>query len=164
MFSLFGPQARYCDGISRRSFLRVGSIAAGGLLARGLSLPQLIASEETGGKRSHKSVIMVYLTGGLAHQDSVDLKPNAPQEIRGEFSPIDTCVPGVQICELMPKLAASMDKLVVLRSLVGQRDEHSSFQNLTGVSMGESQRDGTPNFGSVVSRVQGPTNPVVPAA
>lgn len=163
MFTLFGPQARYCDGISRRSFLKIGSLGAGGLFARGLTLPQLMAAEEASGRRSHKSVIMVYLTGGLSHQDSVDLKPEAPKEIRGEFSPIDTNVSGIQLCELLPKLAANMDKLAILRSLVGQRDEHSSFQNLTGVPMSVSQRDGTPNFGSVVSRVQGPTNPVVPA-
>ena len=77
---------RYCDGVSRRSFLKVGGLAMGGL-----ALPQLLRAEETaraGG--SHKSVIMVYLSGGLAHQDTFDLKPDAPAEVRGEFKPIAT--------------------------------------------------------------------------
>ena len=146
----------FCDGIPRRSFLRIGALGVGGL-----TLSRLLAAEE--GRKAHKSVIMVYLTGGLAHQDSFDLKPEAPDGIRGEFKPIDTNVPGIQVCELLPKLAAMTDKYALIRSLVGLRDEHSSFQNVTGYSMGESQRMGYPNFGSVISRVQGPTDPVVPA-
>jgi len=114
------------------------------------------------GQSSHKSVIMVYLSGGLAHQDTFDLKPNAPAGIRGEFKPIATCLPGVQVCELLPRIAASMDKLAVIRSLVGQLDEHSSFQSMTGFPMGISQREGKPHFSSVISRVQGPVDPVVP--
>jgi Protein of unknown function (DUF1501) len=111
---------------------------------------------------AHKSVIMVYLSGGLAHQDTFDLKPDAPAGIRGEFKPIATCLPGVQVCELLPKTAAIMDKVAVIRSLVGQLDEHSSFQSMTGFPMGISQREGKPHFGSVISRVQGPVDPVVP--
>ena len=77
------------NSLSRRSFLKVGSLAMGGL-----ALPQLLRAEERSGK-SHKSVIMVYLSGGLAHQDTFDLKPSAPPEIRGEFNPIATNVPGI---------------------------------------------------------------------
>jgi hypothetical protein len=106
---------------------------------------------------------MVYLSGGLAHQDSFDLKPGAPREVRGEFNPIETSVPGIQICELLPNLAQLADKYALLRAIVGLRDEHSSFQTITGYPMGESQREGRPHFGSVVSRVQGGTNPVTPA-
>ena len=98
---------------------------------------------------------MVYLSGGLAHQDTFDLKPGAPAGVRGEFKPIDTCVPGIQICELLPRTAAIMDKLVVIRSLVGQVDEHSSFQSMTGFPMGISLREGKPHFGSVISRIAG---------
>ena len=105
---------------------------------------------------------MVYLTGGLAHQDTFDLKPDAPEGIRGEFKPIDTKVPGVQFGELLPQLAACADKLAVIRSIVGLRDEHSSWQNLTGYPMDQAQREGRPHFGSVISRVQGPRDPVVP--
>jgi hypothetical protein len=158
MLTLVGEKRRLCDGVSRRSFLKIGSLAAGGL-----SLPGLLRAEEaTGSRRSHKAVIMVYLTGGLAHQDSFDLKPEAPQEVRGEFKPIDTRLPGVQICELLPKLAGMMDKLAVIRSIVGLRDEHSSFQNLTGYPMNEANRDGRPNFGSVVARLKGSADDVVP--
>jgi hypothetical protein len=71
-------------------------------------------------------------------------------------------VPGISVGELLPLSAAAMDKLILLRSLVGLRDEHSSFQNLTGYTMSVSQREGRPNFGSVISRLQGPTDPVVP--
>jgi hypothetical protein len=105
---------------------------------------------------------MVYLSGGLAHQDTFDLKPNAPAEVRGEFKPIATNVPGIQIGELLPRLARSMDKLIVLRSLVGLRDEHSSFQNITGYTMGETKREGKPHFGSVIAKMQGPRDPIVP--
>ncbi|HEV7222138.1 MAG TPA: DUF1501 domain-containing protein [Pirellulales bacterium] len=158
MLTLLGNRRRFCDGLSRRSFLQIGGLAAGGL-----SLPRLLQAEETAGAwRSHKAVIMVYLTGGLAHQDSFDLKPEAPDEVRGEFKPIDTRLPGVQICELLPKLAGMMDKLAVVRSVVGLRDEHSSFQNLTGYPMDVAKREGRPNFGSVVARLQGSGEDAVP--
>src|SRR5262249_22808810 len=71
--------------------------------------------------------------------------------------------PGIQICELLPNLAAIADKFALVRSIVGLRDEHSSFQTITGYGMGESQREGHPHFGSAVSRVLGGTSPVVPA-
>lgn len=157
MLGLLGDSRRYCDGLSRRSFLQIGTLTAGGL-----TLADVLRAEQTTRRRTQKSVILVYLSGGLAHQDSFDLKPDAPEEVRGEFKPIDTKLPGVQICELLPKLAGMMDKLAVLRSVVGQRDEHTSFQNLTGFPMNEAQRDRKPNFGCVVNRIQGPTSRVVP--
>src|SRR5690242_17853620 len=111
MLTLTGPRHRYCDGVSRRSFLQIGGLALGGL-----TLPQLLRAERKAGSgSSQRSVIMVYLSGGLAHQDTFDLKPNAPKEVRGEFNPIATKVPGIQIGELLPRLAASMDKLILLR-------------------------------------------------
>ncbi|MFN9721170.1 MAG: DUF1501 domain-containing protein [Planctomycetota bacterium] len=162
MWNLPGQSFRFCDGIARRSFLQVGSLAVGGL-----SLADVLAAESStdassGTKLRHKSVIMVYLSGGMPHQDTFDLKPDAPAEVRGEFKPIDTTVPGVQFCELLPKLSMVADKCSIVRSVVGQRDEHSSFQNLTGFTMGEVQRDGIPNFGSVIAKIHGPTDPVTP--
>src|SRR5262245_35112551 len=131
MLTLFGPRQRHCDGLSRRSFLHIGALAVGGL-----TLPRLLRAEQRAGiGRSHKSVIMVYLTGGLAHQDTFDLKPHAPAEVRGEFKPMATKVPGIQIGELLPKLAACADKYALVRSIVGLRDEHSSFQNAAGFPM-----------------------------
>jgi hypothetical protein len=158
MLTVLGPGARLCDGVTRRSFLRLGSLAVGGL-----TLPGLMRAEAKAGKKSHKSVIMVYLTGGLAHQDTFDLKPNAPAEVRGEFNPIATNVPGVQFGEHLPRLAQCMDKLAIIRSLVGQRDEHSSWQSTTGTTMDVAKRENRPHFGSVVARVQGQTDPVIPA-
>jgi uncharacterized protein (DUF1501 family) len=158
MLTVLGSRARLCDGITRRGFLRVGSLAVGGL-----TLPGLLRAEAAAGKKGHKSVIMVYLTGGLAHQDTFDLKPNAPAEVRGEFRPIPTNVPGVQFGEHLPKLARCMDKLVVVRSLVGQRDEHSSWQSMVGTTMDAAKREGKPHFGSIVARLQGQTDPVIPA-
>ena len=168
MLTLWGSSKHtgFCDGLSRRSFLKIGGLVAGGLSLPGLLEAEALAAANTGRggvdrPSSHKSVIMVYLSGGLAHQDTFDLKPDAAG-IRGEFKPIPPCLPGVHVCELLPKTAAIMDKLAVIRSLVGQLDEHSSFQSMTGFPMGISQREGRPHFGSVISRVQGPVDPVVP--
>jgi hypothetical protein len=128
----------------------------------GLTLPSLLRAEERTGRRTHKSVIMVYLSGGLAHQDTFDLKPAAPPEVRGEFKPIASRVPGVQVCELLPRMAACMDKVALVRSLTGFIDEHSSWQNLTGVPMNTAKREGKPNVGSIVAKVQGSTDGVMP--
>ncbi len=158
MLTVYGNQARYCDGLSRRSFLKVGALGVGGL-----TLPQLMRAEAASGKKSHKSVIMVYLSGGMAHQDTFDLKPNGPAELKGEFKPIATNVTGIQFGEHVPKLAKCADKLAVIRSLVGQRDEHSSWQSMTATTMDAAKRENKPHFGSVVARMQGQTDPTVPA-
>jgi hypothetical protein len=133
----------------------------------GLGLPELLRAEAQPGRpevvpHSHKSVIMIYLAGGLPHQDTFDLKMEAPEGIRGEFRPIATRLPGVQISELLPRIASVMDRVALIRSIVGMVDEHSSFQNVTGFPMGQSQREGKPSFGSTISRMQGSVNPLVP--
>ena len=117
MLKLMGPDSRgrFCDGLSRRSFLQIGALAMGAL-----SLPALLrAEQQQNGTRSSKSIIMVYLSGGLSHHDSFDMKPDAPDEVRGEFRPIATRVPGMQMSEYLPRLAGMMDKLAVVRSIVG---------------------------------------------
>ena len=129
----------------------------------GLSLPQLLRAEAAAGVRNpHKAVIMIFLPGGPPHQDFFDLKPDAPAEIRGEFSPIKTNVPGIEICELLPRLAAMMDKLAVIRSIVGATGDHYAFQCLTGRSHRQQPAGGWPSLGSVVSKLQGPVDPAVP--
>ena len=153
-----GPKARFCDGVTRRDFLRIGGLAAGGL-----SLPGLLAAEARAGiRQSHKSIIMVFLCGGPPHQDMFDLKPDAPADIRGEFKPINTNVPGIQICEHLPRLAQRMDKLAIIRSLVGARDEHSSHLCMSGYTNAEFRQGKWPSLGSVMSRLHGPVHPTVP--
>src|SRR5882762_3628896 len=119
---------RYCDGLSRRNFIKIGALGMGGL-----ALPQLLRADAASGlRRSHKAVIMIYLPGGPPHQDTFDLKMDAPAEIRGEFKPIKTAVPGIEICELLPRIAKNMDKLVPIRSIVGAKDRHDAMQCMTG--------------------------------
>lgn len=158
MLTFLGNPGRFCDGLSRRSFLQVGALGLGGL-----TLPGLMKAEAAGGKKSHKSVIMVYLSGGLSHQDSFDPKPNAPAEVRGEFKAIPTKLPGVTFCETVPKLAAIADKFAIIRSIVGQPDEHSSWMSYTGTPMETAKREKKPHFGSVVAKMQGQTDALMPA-
>jgi hypothetical protein len=158
MLTIPGVPYRYCDTVSRRSFLQIGGLALGGLTLANL----LQAEARPGASRRHRSVIMVYLSGGLAHQDTFDLKPSAPAEVRGEFRPIPTSVPGVQFSEHLPRLARCADKLAVIRSLVGQIDEHSSFQSTTGFPMNITKRENKPHFGSVIARLKGPADPIIP--
>ena len=109
---------------SRRGFLRIGALGLGGL-----TLPGLLRAEAAAGvRKSHKSVILIYLVGGPPHQDLFDLKPDAPKEVAGPWKPTATNVPGVQICEALPRLARIMDKLVVVRSLVGNQADHDAIQ------------------------------------
>jgi hypothetical protein len=150
---------RFCDGISRRDFLGIGALAMGGL-----SFPGLLRAESAAGaKRSHKAVIMVFLAGGPPHQDMVDLKPDAPAGIRGEYRPIATDVPGLMVCEHMPRLARMMKRFVVIRSIVGSGPDHSAGQCMTGYKDVISRaQGGRPSLGAVVSKLQGPVRVDVP--
>ena len=176
MLTLLGKSddQRFCDGMSRRNFLRIGGLGWGGL-----SLAQLLAADAqaatavtaTGGSASAssgskrpKSVIMIYLVGGPPHQDMFDLKPLAPSEIAGPWKPIATKVNGIEICEQFPQIAAMMDQFVPIRSLVGAQADHDATQCFTGrpprgpgIPTG-----GWPQFGSAVSKVKGPTDPTTP--
>ena len=115
MLTVNGPSTRYCDGISRRSALRIGALGFG---AGALTLADLYRAEGSTGGR-HKSVINIFLGGGPPHQDMWDIKTDAPPEIRGPFKPIATNVAGIEIGEVFPQIAAIMDKSVVIRSVVG---------------------------------------------
>ena len=160
MLKIFGSStSRLCDGLSRRNFLKIG-----GLGAAGLSLPHLLALEAQAGIRnSHKSVILIYLVGGPPHQDMFDLKPHAPREFAGPHRPIGTNVPGIEICELFPRMAKMMDKFTVIRSLVGAQNDHDAFQCYTGHSRTEiAPPGGWAPFGGLVSKVQGAVNPTTP--
>lgn len=164
MLTILGPESRggFCDGVSRRDFVRIGTLVAGGLA--GSSLPDLLQAEERAGiRRSHKAVINVVLPGGAPHQDMVDLKPDAPSEIRGEFKPIGTNVPGIEICELMPRMAKMMDKFVIIRSLADSQPQHDLYQCVTGHARGRSDpTGGRPAIGAWISRWAGPATRAVP--
>ncbi|RLS56383.1 MAG: DUF1501 domain-containing protein [Planctomycetota bacterium] len=152
MFGMTGAARRFCDGVSRRDFLKVGATGIAGL-----SLPQLLRAEAlAGAQATGRSIINIYLPGGPTHMDTFDLKPNAPREFRGEFSPIATKVAGMEICELMPMLASVADKTVIVRSITGMNNEHDPRQSDSGWS----ERDlkslgGRPGVGSVLSRLYG---------
>jgi len=149
---------RYCDGLSRRNFIKIGALGMGGL-----ALPQLLQAEAASGLgRSHKAVIMIYLPGGPPHQDTFDLKLDAPSEIRGEFRPISTNVPGIQICEHLPLIARVTDKLAIIRSISDAIDDHSDFMCMTGRRKQNQPPGGWPTFGATVSKVLGPASPTVP--
>jgi len=159
MLTIYGNQkARFCDGLSRRNFLKIGGLAMGGL-----ALPQILQAEsQLGIRQSHKAVIMIFLPGGPSHQDMFDLKMDAPSEVRGEFKPISTSVPGIQICEHLPQVAKLMDKMVLIRSIVGATGDHYAHQCLTGRTHLNQPAGGWPCLGSVVSKLEGPVNKVVP--
>ncbi|MFO0918718.1 MAG: DUF1501 domain-containing protein [Planctomycetaceae bacterium] len=130
-----------------------------GVLGHGRpGLPDLLRAEAAAGQSSQKAVIMVFLSGGPPHQDLVDLKVDAPVEIRGEFQPIATNIPGIDICEHLPQLAQRMDRLAIIRSLVGSEGRHASFQCMTGHAVNNQPPGGWPSLGSAVSKIQGPTS------
>lgn len=156
MLSFLGRRQTFCDGVSRRSFLTIGGLAFGGMMG-GFSLPQLLRAESLAGpKATKKSIINIYLPGGPSHMDMFDLKPEAPKEYRGEFKPIATSSPGMEICEHFPKLAALGDKFSVIRSIYGIRDEHAPSQSDSGWSESDLRNiGGRPGVGAVMSKVYG---------
>ncbi|MFT5524615.1 MAG: hypothetical protein ACI9HK_002572 [Pirellulaceae bacterium] len=140
--------------LGRRGFLQAGALAVGGL-----TLPNLLQLRAEGANRSRpqKSVIMVYLHGGPPQMDMFDMKPNAPVEIRGEFDPIRTNVPGLEICELMPKLATIADKYAVIRNMTFKEYVlgHNPPLVYTGYFTSTEKPSHRPTFGSVFSHFRG---------
>jgi hypothetical protein len=160
MLTFSGSRQRFCDGITRRNFLSIGAFGAGLTLAdqlRAVAGP----SSSPSSLMPAKAAIMVFLPGGPSHIDTYDLKPNAPAEYRGEFQPIPTTVPGLQICELFPLQAAMFHKLAVVRSLVSV-DEHSDSLVMTGYAERVNRGGMYPSFGSVVSKLRGESADVPP--
>src|SRR6516164_5446762 len=148
MLNLWGrSEGRFCDRISRRSFLKVGTLGVGGL-----TLADLLRLKSHGAVKAgspDKAIIMVYLNGGPSHIDLYDLKPAAPVEYRGEFRPIKTNVTGMQICELMPLQAKIADKLAIVRNMKFQQEGHTAPELYTGFLKGD-----RPSIGSVVSKLR----------
>jgi hypothetical protein len=163
MLTILGQKDRtngkFCDGLSRRNFLTIGGMAMGGV-----ALPQVLRAEsEAGQSATHKGIINIYLPGGPSHIDLWDQKQGAPAEIRGDFKPISTNVPGIEICEMFPRMAQMMDKFVPIRSIADADGRHDGYQCMTG----RRRRDqtppgGWPAAGSWVSKLDGPFNDAVP--
>lgn len=149
----------YCDGIDRRGFLRAGSLA-GLTLAELLRLQQAQAAAPA---RQDVNCIFIFIIGGMAHQDLWDPKPEAPAEMRGEFSPISTAVPGIQVTDLLPHVAKVTDKLAILRSLTHSDPDHTAGYHVmmtgqhpgTGGNFNRSVVNNNvhPSFGSMVARL-----------
>lgn len=145
-----------CHGSTRRSFLQAG---AAGLA--GLSLPALLQREAAGAvdynRAKIKNCITIFLVGSPGHLDTWDMKPEATADVRGPFQPIDTKVPGVQICEHFPLMAKMMDRIALVRSLhhkTGASHENGQRWMMTGHEFNESSLK--PHSGSVIARVFGP--------
>src|SRR5436190_16309545 len=136
MLRILGGPVRLCDGLTRREMIRVG-----GLSALGLGLPGLMAARaaakgpgDASGPKRAKSCIILFLMGGPPQHSTWDPKPGAPANVRGAFGPIATRVPGIQICELMPRLARWTDQLALLRAVSTGDNAHSSsgYYMMTG--------------------------------
>ncbi len=153
MLTLWGSKRRFCDGVGRRDFLKVGALGGA------MSLPDLLRLRTLAGEPgsslnpagSRKAVILVCLNGGPSHIDMYDLKPEAPVEVRGEFRPIPTNVPGFDVSELMPMQARIADKLAIVRSAQWPLDDG---HHLHLVFSGFPKSGLRPSFGSIVSRVR----------
>ncbi|MEX0726553.1 MAG: DUF1501 domain-containing protein [Planctomycetaceae bacterium] len=157
MITMLGSPRRCCDGITRRESLQAGAIAALG----GLSLPKILAAETQGlvTPGPAKNVIMLFLLGGAATQDMYDLKPEGPSETRGEFKPISTNVPGIDICEHLPMTAQWMHKVALVRSLNHKAGCHNCLPCYTGWELPPLNQHPTdndaPSMGSVLSYMDG---------
>ena len=168
MLTMLGSPRRTCDGLTRRETLQAGSLA----LLGGFGLPQLLQAEErphprplSQGERGArgrpgkaKSVILLYLLGGAATQDMIDLKPNAAAEVRGEFNPIATNVPGIRIGEHLPRMSKWMHKIALVRSLNHRAGCHNTLPSYTGLEQlldNTSTRDTyPPSMGSVCEHLR----------
>jgi hypothetical protein len=150
--------SRSCDGISRRNFLRVGSLAA-----LGLSLPDYLRARAlAASNRSDVSCILLWLQGGISHIDSFDPKPDAPTEIRGEFGVIETNVPGIRLCDPLPRLAQHQDKYAILRSLNPRNGSHGTADAYMMSGHPFTPALTYPSYGAVIAKEKGDRNRMPP--
>lgn len=159
-----GSRSGQRAGVSRRAWLQVGSLALGGVTLD-QTLRQRAAQGASGTPLNKRSVILIWQAGGPSHLDMYDLKPDAPAEFRGEFKPLPTNVPGIEICEHLPHQAQVMDKLAIVRSAFHTNAGHGmgSQWMLTGWQPTIEVNDNIfPACGSVVARVKGPNRAGMP--
>ena len=156
MLTVAGSSSNYCDRINRRGFLQIGGLRGAGLGLGGLLLPELLQRRAAAGAaagtsaKSPKAVIMVCLPGGPSHHDTYDMKPDAPENVRGEFRPTATNVPGFDLCDLMPLQTRLADQLALVRSMTFMQPDPQLHAVFTGFPLVA----GRPAFGSVVSRLR----------
>jgi len=146
-----------CRGPSRRGLLAAGLAGLGGM-----TLADLLRADVRPGA-TRRSVIHVHLDGGPPQMDTIDMKPEGPTEVRGEFSPIATSVPGIRVCELLPGIARLADRFAFLRAVVGSAGHHDAFQCQSGYD-GEQLKSqgGWPAMGSVLSKLHGRPDDTAP--
>jgi hypothetical protein len=145
--------ARRCDGVTRRDVLRYG-----GLTAFGLGLADWCRSRASAANNRAarpRSCILLWLDGGPSHLETFDLKPDAPAEVRGPFETIDTNVPGMQVCELLPRTAQNADKLAIIRSMTSPLGEHGLANHYLLTGYKPSPVLQYPSYGSVVTHIRG---------
>jgi hypothetical protein len=159
MLTMLGSPRKCCDGLTRRETLKAGALTVLG----GLTLTDLLRAEEAAGPKAKpgkaKNVIVLYLLGGAATQDMWDMKPDAPAEVRGEFKPVATNVPGINICELMPQMTKWMHKAAIVRSVNHKAGCHNTLPSYTALEEAISNNTSTkdsypPSMGSVCEYLQ----------
>ena len=157
---------RGCDGISRRSFVKAGTLALGGLTLADLFRHEAAAAEAGAPSKKDLSVILIWQGGGPSHMDMWDMKPQSPSEFRGTFNPIKSNLPGYSVCEHMPKSAKICDKLAILRSVTHPDGGHESATHLllTGYKpSNDIPANEMPSYGSIVAKELGSKSPGFPA-
>ena len=179
MLSSFVPGGdRYCDQVSRRELLRIGGLGLGGLslvslLGQETPTAQAASSSRTPNRAAGraKSAIVLYLSGGPSQLDMWDLKPHAPEEIRGTFRPIATNVPGIHVSEHMPRMARLADRYTIVRSMSHQESDHirGGYWVWSGGHLGRPvvqasgmDRADRPHFGSVLHKLMGASRTMPP--
>ena len=151
----------FCDGLTRRDFLHAGSLSVLGLGLPGMQA--LVNAGVAAAARRDLNCILLFLVGGPSQLDTWDMKPDAPEEVRGPFRPIATKVPGVQVSEIFPRLATMMDQVSLVRSVY----HNAAAVHDTGHQMMQTGRLFTggidhPNYGSVVAKYRGARNNTPP--
>ena len=151
-----GRPVTHCDGVPRRELLRAGAIGFGGLTLPGLLRLQAVGANPT---RRIDSVILLYLSGGPSQLDMWDMKPHAPEEIRGTFQEVPTKVPGIRISEHMPRMATLADQYTIVRSMSHNEGDHirGGYWVMTGgrltrpiVQASGMKREDRPHIGSAL--------------
>src|SRR5947209_11370415 len=179
MLSILGPGSRLCDGITRREVLRLGGLGFPGLMWSDWLRARAASAKQTHNNRGSpattfgraKTCILIFNYGGPSHLDIWDLKPDAPQEIRGEFKPMATRVPGISITEHLPRVARLADRYAIIRSVNHRDNDHAigAYLALTGYSHPKNAILGIeppatpqdlPSVGSLVSKLRPSDKPV----